>query len=668
MASLEPENEHQQQQQQVSVVAADSAQRSFSIHVREEIGRELSKSLLEQALIKVHELSFQPPQTTLSGNFDEPLLLGRLTNKNNISNSNSNKSCAPIKKKMSCTQAVELENANQRVGSGEEEAEEEEDKDELELSSLATTKVATTNEDSCAEIEEEEIVVQSFASLAGIEDVNEEELEGEEVSGSGCAEKTNNQKQPLLSKITKTPASDDVNVEEANLSSDVSLPSSCPMMLADKQPVGEEAAVTGAKETQEYSPESIDNNNQQVKKEKQEYCHQANAEKLPQQEESQQTSTGDHAETPVERRQKEGPESVGESEDILPDDYCQAVASVAVEQRRLKTQISLIAASPPPTPPTPLSPAPSSINLSKSFNSTAAEIQQSVAANVETGSEGTSYEEEEEDDENDDEEDEKEEVEEEEDFCAEAASTSTLRKLKMSTYEDVLVCERSRDSMEAARRLFDELARNGPPSKASNGLTCSTFSRNGSIGSSTEEADAGISLSGSEFQQQEQPYDMKIVRRSGSSVSNSNYFRRTLVCSVSPISQLSGSGCSDALSYIETHSPYPIDGDEIQQCRSAFRENKRLIEEQQVRAATDKSGGELMSCASSISGQIESNSSSGRWIRFNREFLEQASQSKCSRCNQRLYPVDKIELDFTRTKLNIHRNCFKCQVCSTLLR
>lgn len=143
-------------------------------------------------------------------------------------------------------------------------------------------------------------------------------------------------------------------------------------------------------------------------------------------------------------------------------------------------------------------------------------------------------------------------------------------------------------------------------------------------------------------------YDVKFVKRSGSSLSN---FRRTLVCSLSPTSQLSGSN-SDLTS---SDQAYPIEGDEILQCRAAFRQNKRLIEEQQRRANSP-----LFSPPSPIRSQ---------WTnRFNVDYLEQSQLQRCSRCQQRLYPVDKMELDFTRATLNIHRNCFKCQICSSLLR
>lgn len=247
---------------------------------------------------------------------------------------------------------------------------------------------------------------------------------------------------------------------------------------------------------------------------------------------------------------------------------------------------------------------------------------------------------------------------EQDDFCStELASNSTLRKLKLSAIEDALICEQSRVNLDVARRLFDGLAQQQVGADTFRSDT-SKAKRSGSLSSTESENQL-------ERQQSEAAYDIKIVRRSGSSLSSSN-FRRTLVCSLSPTSQLlassntSGSaGSNSDLGLPEEDPLYPIDGDEIRQCRAAFRENKRLIEQQQKRATL------MMSSNDTIKRQ---ESPSSRWSnRLNRDYIEQ-SQVKCSHCKLRLYPIDKMELDFTRATLNIHRNCFKCQVCSTLLR
>lgn len=295
-----------------------------------------------------------------------------------------------------------------------------------------------------------------------------------------------------------------------------------------------------------------------------------------------------------------------------------------------------------------------------------------------------------------------------EEFCGETASNSTLRRLKMNTFEDVLVCEQNRQSLAAARRLFDRLALGADdpskqPAQVSGGPDRSASGKWGGSLSSAEEPeeesdDTGYdldrstrmankgrncaTLSDSNSDQADDSNSLKgfdtikIVRRSGSSASSSN-FRQTLVCSVSPTSQLDGGSNLD-VSNLDTnqHPIYPIDGDEIIQCRAAFRENKRLIEEQQERAKNiitserdcSSPGNKTRSPLTDASDQA---ASSTRNFRSQRDltYLDQTiQQSKCSRCHQRVYPVDKMELDFTRATLNIHRNCFKCQICSTLLR
>lgn len=284
-----------------------------------------------------------------------------------------------------------------------------------------------------------------------------------------------------------------------------------------------------------------------------------------------------------------------------------------------------------------------------------------------------------------------------EDFCGETASNSTLRRLKMNTFEDVLVCEQNRQSMAAARRLFGQLAEaDGTTGKQTSGpkeLEKPKVAKwGGSLSSAEEPEEESDDMDEEELRHSASnkgsPSDnnhltdpegllkafdtIKIVRRSGSSASSSN-FRQTLVCSVSPTSQLGGSNLD--ISVAETNQPvYPIDGEEMLQCRAAFRENKRLIEEQQERArniSADCTSPNKHRALSPLTGGAQS-ASGTRNFRLNRtdpSYLDRSvQQSKCSRCKLRVYPVDRMELDFTRTTLNIHRNCFKCQICSTLLR
>lgn len=155
---------------------------------------------------------------------------------------------------------------------------------------------------------------------------------------------------------------------------------------------------------------------------------------------------------------------------------------------------------------------------------------------------------------------------------------------------------------------------------------------------------------------------------------------RTLVCSVSPdgstrIGVKPSSDCKTSDWTGERLNPncYSIDGEEIRQCRRAFHSNRRLIEQAQTlalkqmrqQAENDCLSPNRCSGLSRCSSQATVMTDKSRWFDSlgRREALPD-----CSRCHKKLYPVDRMELDFTRARLNIHRNCFKCQVCSTLLR
>lgn len=539
---------------------------------------------------------------------------------------------------------------------GEEEDEEEEEE-----------KAATLNEDSCTEIEEEEIVVQSFASLAGIEDeVNEDEIEPKvEIKGEvERIEREGNLSENLEieegNQNKGLEEGDETNIHSSTVNEHQKISST--NMIAD---ITSERSDTNEQQENLLCQQeiSLDDKDRETSLNK---AEDETREVAIEETRGEQDATTTK-QTPVEQQKqtRKVSKSREKSEENLPDDYKEALANVANEQRRLKEQLSIISASLPPSPTTPLSSA-TSLASSADLPADICVADSSNYEDEDEDEEGRNEREEEFEEEFEDDQEAGDREEEEKDFCAEAASTSTLRKLKMNTFKDIMVCERNRESMEAARRLFDELARNGPP-KRLNGPK----SRNDSLESSPDFNNRELSPSGSEELADQESYGTRIEPRSGSSISNSNSFRRTLVCSVSPINQPNQT--DEASQYFESHTPYPIDGNEIKQCQTAFRENKRLIEEQQVRAnkqisAVSEQRQQQSSCNDSIENGNNSCYNSGRWIRINREFLDQASQSKCSRCNRRLYPVDRMELDFTRTKLNIHRNCFKCQICSTLLR
>lgn len=514
------------------------------------------------------------------------------------------------------------------------------------------------NENGCAEFEEEEIVVRSFASLAGIEDENENE-DDIETSTEIRGELKGNSNEGLETKINRQTISNLATSEEGENNNNRLSPARELISSMDMIPDNEEKS-----NVHDYEQE-LSSCRDKIDRKKGENLEKKAGEfdKMKIETGSEQDVKAATKKTLAEQQNeiKNSSKCSEKSEGNLSDDYKEALASVANEQRCFKEQLSIISGSFLSSPITPLSSASSLVS--------SAELPASVCAG--SGS-NSNYDDEDEDEDEDESEQEQEEAEgeyseEENNFCAEAASTSTLRRLKMNTFKDVMVCERNRESMEAARRLFDELARNGPTSSSSSNRR---NSRNNSLESSTNcYANRDLfpleSESIVEQQLQQEPYDMKIEPRSGSSISNSNSFRQTLVCSVSPISQHSDEMRSNQC--FEPHPAYPINGDEIKQCQTAFRENRRLIEEQQVRAKQRTIEEQQTSCNDSISAN-SSCYNSGSWIRFNKEFLEQSSQSKCSRCDRRVYPVDKMELDFTRTKLNIHRACFKCQICSTLLR
>lgn len=580
--------------------------------------------------------------------------------------------------KMSCTQSIESSESDKvnqidevgrtAIQEGESEEieakvstrseEEKAEKPQVEVKVKERAAIAS-NENSCLESKEEEIVVESFASLAGIEDVNEDENELKtaidiETKGERLSEDS--------SEALKIELGDDKNSRDSTKKEDEEY---------DRFTKNETTMIEDSKnksgQSDDNQAQSIENSNLSAQEAELNAINKETKEVEKVLEQVVANASEQNAEqTPAEQEQEKASKVCEKSEENVYDDYKEALASVANEQRRLNEQLSILSASLPPSPKTPISSASSA---------SSADLPADVCT-ASGGSNVSSHEGEEVEGDNEDTSASYEEEEEEEgdygDFCPESASVSTLRKLKMNTFKDIMVCEENHEAMEAARRLFDELARNGPKIQPAQ-------SRNGSLDSSSSNyRNRNLSPAGSkdssEQQEGDSAYDMKILRRSGSSISNSNSFRQTLVCSVSPIDKRSDNGSLSEVGYYESHPLYPIDGEEIKHCQTAFRENKRLIEERQKRAKLlNEERSTTTSCANSIingnnNSSINSCYASGRWIRFNREFLEQASQSKCSRCNHRVYPTDKIELDFTRTKLNIHRNCFKCQICSTLLR
>lgn len=223
------------------------------------------------------------------------------------------------------------------------------------------------------------------------------------------------------------------------------------------------------------------------------------------------------------------------------------------------------------------------------------------------------------------------------DFCGRPVSSENFERLRLDTSEDLIVCQLQRGSTLAAMRLFRDLA--------------STNLRETSADSSCRPSETGSEISNCD------PEEASRGRVGGihDSESPPTFRRRTLVCSMSPTnsepksgrstSQSSSSGVADC----EPQFVYPLEQEEMQNCRTAFRRNRQLLEAKQRDSIK-------LSEVPTLQRHI------GR-LEFNSEPLH-----ICSFCNKKVYPVDLLELDFTKAKLNIHRSCFKCQSCSTLLR
>lgn len=245
------------------------------------------------------------------------------------------------------------------------------------------------------------------------------------------------------------------------------------------------------------------------------------------------------------------------------------------------------------------------------------------------------------------------------DFCGESASTEKLRQLKLNALEDVSVCEQSRDSLQAAKRLFSDLAareldREHPrltmspssqTSRLSDGasqildLATDSESYNEDTGGRVDYFGAAINC--------DCGYDY-----------TSSLRRRTLICSLSPTNSEAKSGDSSSLKGdFESQIYYPLELDEVRVCREAFRKNKHLMQQLERESKTFAQSTRFLPTTKSAN-------------KLSNFALPETtdSQSFCSNCSQRVYPVDRLELDFARTTLNIHRSCFKCQVCSSLLR
>lgn len=275
------------------------------------------------------------------------------------------------------------------------------------------------------------------------------------------------------------------------------------------------------------------------------------------------------------------------------------------------------------------------------------------------------------------------------DFCGESASNRRLRELRLDALEDIQVCGQNRHSTQAARRLFADMDLRGI-STNDNGQQQPQLDQTSNLNSSLSigrRHSSSLSTSSSMFSPSHQYANANCnqecnlyannknkqitsdsTRSNTSSPSRGGHNSRTLVLSLNnanndnystnglEIQSSSGHSSASSSEIGSSHRNqvrvvddlYPMEQDEVASCRLAFRENKRLIE---ARAG----------CNNNYEHHDNNNSLAPK-LPTSKQIIN------CSHCQKRLYPLDCMELDFTRTRLNIHKTCFKCQICFTMLR
>lgn len=221
----------------------------------------------------------------------------------------------------------------------------------------------------------------------------------------------------------------------------------------------------------------------------------------------------------------------------------------------------------------------------------------------------------------------------------ESASCATLRRLKLQSVIDKKICIDQWQSLQYARKLFQNSQQDlvdkhlfvGRASSSSSPIFNS--STGDDVSSSLISNDSFTSSSSSSSLKSNINNTTDFIpapqrpKSSASSNGKQQAYGKTLVLSVSP----SGSLPLDILD--DESCLYALDGNDLMQCKSAFHANKKLFDSSQRIIAIKNA----------------------------------SNHTNCDHCNKLLYPIDKIELDFARTTINLHKNCFKCCECKTTL-
>lgn len=315
------------------------------------------------------------------------------------------------------------------------------------------------------------------------------------------------------------------------------------------------------------------------------------------------------------------------------------------------------------------------------------------------------------------------------DFCAESASNRRLRELKLDAlWEIEATCSQSKGSTQAARRLFAEMDLRALHLGSSSSLiskdddalrtrssvleleldedadnedketrACSSVAGEPAIGGAHWSRVTGATLSPqsgkhartlicslnnhdsldddnldhhhvsmAHSNDSRMDHHRLIGQQEANNASENSQFSSSSGHSSAESSELGIGARSRQLNNDHAHANlYPdLERDEVDSCRTAFRENKRIIEAKQQQVKKSPQTMEEV-----VDGNVTATSLliSNKFSQIIDQAVKQNGIS-CSSCSKRLYPTDKIELDFTRLRLDIHRGCFKCRICSSLLR
>lgn len=162
-----------------------------------------------------------------------------------------------------------------------------------------------------------------------------------------------------------------------------------------------------------------------------------------------------------------------------------------------------------------------------------------------------------------------------------------------------------------------------------------------------------------------------IMRYDAIQVPQRAHYGQTLVCALSPSPDCSTcdarhspsamSSSTTTTSSCTATTNNSLDEDELALCRDTFRSTRPVFARGQRAQAMDVQVDDKSTVT------VESLSSMRREATLER-LSKRQERLKCSSCSERVYPVDKLKLDFARFSLTLHRCCFRCCVCQTQLR